>query len=445
MDAVILTGGKGRRLGKLTKNLPKPLIKIGSKALIEHQINLLKKCELNKIWILSGYLGEKIKDYAGDGSKWSVKIKHVIEAKPLGTAGALKQLDGKINRDFMVFSGDVMLDMDLNKLVKFHKSKTGNEATIVVHPNDHPFDSDLVAVDKDCKVTSFLLRRSKSQPKNLLFRNLANAGVFVFSPKIFEFIKKNEFSDLERDIFPKILTKRKEIYAYNTTEYIKDLGTLERFTIVRRDYINGKITKLNLKNKRKAIFLDRDGTILKQYGIHDVRLLKFRLYPSTAEAIKKINHAGFLVIVITNQPAIAKGFISETEVELIHKKLETELGNKGAIINGIYYCPHHPKIGFQGEVKKFKIKCSCRKPKTGLVKKAVLDFNIDLEKSLFIGDSTADAKCAQNAGIKFIGVKTGYGLQDNKYKISRNFALFKNLSETVNSAIKKTLCVFSLN
>src|SRR3990167_8400759 len=150
MDAVILAGGKGKRLGNLTNTLPKPLIKIGKKPLLEHQINLLKDYGFNKIWILSGYLGEKIKDCVGDGSKWSVKINNIIESKPLGTAGALKQLDGKINKDFMVFSGDVMLNMDLNKLVKFHKSKTGNEATIVVHPNDHPFDSDLVAVDKDC-------------------------------------------------------------------------------------------------------------------------------------------------------------------------------------------------------------------------------------------------------------------------------------------------------
>ena len=435
MDAVILAGGRGTRLKNLTNTLPKPLIKIGKKPLLEHQINLLKDYGFNKIWILSGYLGEKIKDYVGDGSKWSVKINNIIESKLLGTAGALKQLGGKINMDFMVFSGDVMLDMDLKTLVKFHKNKTGKIATIVIHPNDHPYDSDLVTVNKDYKVTSFLIRQSKSQPKNLLLRNLANAGIFVFSPKIFEVIKKNEFSDLERDIFPKILAKREGIYAYNTAEYIKDVGTLARLTIVRHDYNSSKIAKLNLKNKQKAIFLDRDGTILKQDGIHNVTLFKFKLYPFVVEAIKKINRSGFLAIVITNQPAIAKGFISEAEVEKNHKKLETELGKKGAIVNGIYYCPHHPEKGFEGELKKFKIKCSCRKPKTGLIKKAVRDFNIDLKKSFFIGDSTTDAKCAQNAGIKFIGVKTGYGLQDNKYKFSRNFVLFKNLSEAVNSAI----------
>lgn len=432
MDAVILAGGKGKRLGKLTKNLPKPLIKITNKPLIEHQLSLLKSYGYSKIWILSGYLGEKITDYVGNGRKWGLNIKHIIEAKPLGTAGALKQLDGKINKDFVVFSGDIMLDIDLKRLVKFHKSKTGSVATIVVHPNDHPFDSDLVDVDKNYKVTSFLIRRNKTQQKNLIFRNLANAGVFIFSSKIFIYIKSNEFSDLEKNILVKTLKKGEQIYAYNTQEYIKDMGTAKRLDIVRRDFKSGKIAKLNLKNKRKAIFLDRDGTILKQDSIHNVTLSKFKLYPFTAEAIKKINRVDFLAIVITNQPAIAKGIVSEAEVELIHRKLETELGKKGAIINGIYYCPHHPDKGFDGEVKKFKIRCSCRKPKIGLVKKAVSDFNIDLEKSFFIGDSTADAKCAQNARIKFIGVKTGYGLQDNKYKLKTSVKMYDNLLNAVN-------------
>lgn len=439
MDAVILAGGKGTRLRELYKNTPKPLIKIGSKPLVEHQVNLLKNYGFNKIWILSGYLGEKIKDYVGNGRKWGLNIKHIIESKPLGTAGALKQLDGKINKDFVVFSGDVMLDIDLKRLVKFHKSKTGSVATIVVHPNDHPFDSDLVDVNKNYKVTSFLIRRNKTQQKNLIFRNLANAGVFIFSPKIFENIRKNEFSDLERDIFPKILKKHEAIYAYNTAEYIKDVGALKRLTTVRHDYNSGKIAKLNLKNKRKAIFLDRDGTILRQDSIHNVTLSKFKLYPFTAEAIKKINRVGFLAIVITNQPAIAKGIVSEAEVELIHRKLETELGKNGAIVNGIYYCPHHPETGFRGEIKVLKIKCSCRKPKTELVKKAVRDFNIDLEKSFFIGDSTTDAKCAENAGVKFIGVKTGYSLKDNKYKISKKLILKKDLLEAVNLISRKNL------
>src|SRR3989344_6109367 len=141
MDAVILAGGKGKRLGNLTNTLPKPLIKIGKKPLLEHQINLLKDYGFNKIWILSGYLGEKIKDYVGNGNKWNLSINHIVETKPLGTGGALKQLEKRIKKDFLVFSGDVILEMNLKRLIKFHRSKTANTVTIVVHPNDHPFDS----------------------------------------------------------------------------------------------------------------------------------------------------------------------------------------------------------------------------------------------------------------------------------------------------------------
>ncbi len=430
MEAVILAGGKGSRLGKLTKNIPKPLIKIGNKPLIEHQINLLKQNGIKNIWILSGYFGDKIKDFAGDGNKWGVKINHVIEQKPLGTAGALKQLGGLIKKDFLVFSGDVMLDMDLKSFIKFHKSKGQKIATIVVHPNDHPFDSDLVDVDENRRVISFLIRKTKTQPENIFFRNLANAGVFILSQKIFIYINKNEFSDLEKDILLKILPRKEKIYAYNTPEYIKDIGTIKRLSKVRHDYSNGRIARLNLINKRKAIFLDRDGVINEEVE-QLKRLSSFNMYPFSVEAIKKINKSDYLAIIITNQPMIAKGFMSESDLGLIHKKLETELGKKGAIINGIYYCPHHPEVGFRGEIKSLKINCTCRKPKTGLIRKAVRDFHIDLKKSFFIGDSTVDAKCAKNANIRFIGVGTGYGLNDKRYNFS-NLNKVKNLLNAVN-------------
>lgn len=436
MHAVILAGGKGTRLGKLTIKNPKPLIKIGNKPLIEHQINLLAKNDIKNIWMLSGYLGDKIKNFAGDGSKWSVKIKHIIEQKSLGTAGSIKQLEGRLKKDFLVLSGDVMVNMDIKRLIKFHENKVRSIATIVVHSSDHPFDSDLVKVDENWRIISFLIRKDKTQPKNIFFRNLTNTGVFIFSPKIFTYIKKDTFRDLEINILPKVLVKKEDIYAYNTPEYIKDMGTIERLDKVRRDYKNRRIAKLNLKNKQRAIFLDRDGTINQLGSATDVGPSRFHLYPFSAKAIKKINHSGFLAIVITNQPAIAKGFIAASEVELIHRKLDTELGKKEAIINGIYYCPHHPEIGFEGEIKSLKINCSCRKPKIGLIEKAVKNFNIDLTKSYLVGDSTTDAKCAKNANIRFIGVKTGYGLNDRRYNYS-NLKIVKNLLYAVNFILRK--------
>lgn len=435
MKAVILAGGRGERLRPLTDKIPKPLIKIGNEPLLVQQILLLKRYGIKEIWVLSGYLGEKIKKHIGDGKKWHIKIHHLIEDELLGTAGAMKQLEGDIDGDFLVFSGDVILDIDLDRFIKFHRKHSRSDATIIVHPNDHPSDSDLVTIDRDNKVTKLFIRENKTQPDKLLFRNLVNAGVFILSPKIFKYIRKGERLDLEKDIFPRLIFANDKIYAYNTPEYIKDMGTLKRLKQVRSDYKSGKIHRFNKKNRRPAIFLDRDGVINDKSNEDVIKTGDFKLFPYSAGAIKKINQSDYLAIVITNQPAVARGQMTFGDLEMIHKKLETEIGRYGAKIDAIYFCPHHPEKGFEGEVKQLKINCNCRKPKAGLIKRAAFDFNIDLKASFYIGDSTVDAKCAKNAGVKFIGVETGYALSDGRYPISANVKIKNSLLEAVSSIL----------
>ena len=429
--AVIIAGGKGTRLAPLAKNIPKALIKIGKKPLIEHQIALLKRYEVKEIWILLGYLGDQIREYLQDGKKWNVNIYYHQEKKPLGTAGALKILQRKIKEDFLVLFGDIMLDFDMQRFINWHKEKKGKICSIIVHPNDHPFDSNLVELGRKGEVISLL--RKPHRP-GAIFRNLSIAGVYIFSPKIFQYIAKEKKSDIEKNILPLILKSKYKIYAYNTPEYFKDVGTPKRLREVNRASASGRIKRFNLRNKRKAIFLDRDGVINEE--IDQLSKIKyFKIYRFAAKAIKKINNSDYLTIIITNQPMIAKGFMTEADLNEIHKKLETELGFKGAKIDAIYYCPHHPERGFVGEVPELKVKCGCRKPSPGLVKKAVRDFNLDLSKSFFIGDSSIDAKTAENTRINFIGVKTGYACQDGRYQIKQSFPLYKNLLEAVNNII----------
>lgn len=198
-------------------------------------------------------------------------------------------------------------------------------------------------------------------------------------------------------------------------EYVKDMGTPERFYQVERDFINGIIKDKNLRNKQKAIFLDRDGTINHYVGFLR-RVNEFELAENSAEAIKKINSSGYLAIVITNQPVIARGETTYEELEEIHNKMETELGKFGAYLDGIYFCPHHPDQGYEGEVPELKINCDCRKPKPGMLLKAAKDFNIDLSKSFMIGDSDIDVQAGINAGCKSIKIVEG-GLLDAVNKI----------------------------
>lgn len=415
MKAAILTGGKGLRLGALTKATPKPLIKIGKKPVIAHQIGLLKRYGIKEVWLLSGYLGKQLENYLGDGKKWGIKIHHFQENKPLGTAGAIKALEKEIKKDFLVFSGDVMMDFDIRRFIRWHKKKKGI-ASFIVHPNNHPFDSDLVETDKEGRIISLLKRPHRP---GLTFHNLSIASGYIFSPEIFSFIPKGRKTDIEKDVLPKLLKLKKKIYAYNSPEYFKDMGTPERLKTLRQDYAIGKVKKLNLKNKRKAVFLDRDGVINKE--VDQLSKIKdFKMYSFAAEAIKKINNSEYLAIIATNQPMIAKGFISESDLDEMHKKLETELGRGGAKIDAIYICPHHPERGFAGERPELKIKCDCRKPELGLFFRAQKEFNLNLAKSYIIGDKTSDILAGKRTGCKTILVKTGYGGRDKLFSVKPN-------------------------
>ena len=428
VKAVILAGGKGERLGSLTRRIPKPMLKIGNLPLLEHQINLLKKYGIKEIAMITGYLSEVIESYFKDGKNFGVRISYFKEENPLGTAGGLKEIKNKLKNDFLLLYGDVMANLDINGLIKFHKKK-GGIASLALHPNDHPQDSDLAEINQDKRIASF---HAKPHPENKYFQNLVNAGLYALSPKIIKYIKRGAKADFGKDVFPKLVSEDK-IYGYVTAEYLKDMGTPLRLAEVRRDYKSGKIFRLNRENKRRAIFLDRDGTI--NDALRDVcRLKDFKLLPESAEAIKKINGSEFLAIVITNQPAIAKGLCAIDDIEKIHKKMGWLLGKAGAKLDAIYYCPHHPDRGFTGENLSYKIKCDCRKPEIGMIIRAKNDFNINLKESYFVGDSWRDILCGKKAGITTLGVKTGKGCRDGNAKPDY---FFKNLNQAVNFIIKK--------
>lgn len=396
MQLVILAGGKGTRLG--LKDIPKPMVLINGIPLLEHQILLAKKYGINEIFILSGYKAEVISKYFSNGEKYGIKIHHTVEDYPLGTAGALKSIEDKLEERFLVFYGDIFMDFDINCFINFDK-KYNSTGTILVHPNDHPYDSDLIEV-QDNKV-----KKIHTKPHNSLnyYSNLVNAAVYIFSSKIMQYIKADRASDIAKDILPELLRNNEIIIAYNSAEYIKDIGTPSRLEEVTNDIKSLKTEKMNKSKKRPCIFLDRDGVINKDMGNHPV-CSKFILLPNTAKAVRLINESGYLAIVVTNQPMIAKGFVSKEEVENTNKKMETLLGEERAYLNAIYYCPHHPDKGYKGEIPELKTECDCRKPKTGMLQKAANEFNIDIENSWIIGDSRRDILAGKNFGCKTISI-----------------------------------------
>ena len=402
VKALILAGGKGTRLAELTKNLiPKPMVVMNGKPILERAVMQLKRYGVTDIFMSVGFLNEKIRDHFGNGEKFGVKIEYIVENEPLGSGGALFFVKDKIKSDLIVCPGDVIFDVNFNKLVEYHRQKNAL-ITLFSHPNIHPYDSDLIMTDNEMRVTEI---NKKNSERNFFYKNLVNAGIFVLSPETLSFFKELKAVNMEHDFVASFIESGR-VFAYKSSEYVKDVGTMDRFSAAEKDLNSGVVAAKNSENKQKAIFLDRDGTINKYKGfITDINDLE--LLPGVPDAIKKINASGYLAIIVSNQPVIARGECTFDEVNAMFDKIETLLGKSGAYIDGIYYCPHHPHSGYDGEVKELKIKCDCRKPEIGMLKKAEKDFNLDLKKCIMIGDGELDVKTGKNAGIPTVLVKTG--------------------------------------
>ena len=426
MKAVITAGGRGTRLSSITGNIPKPMILICGKPILEYQINCLRENGIVDIYIIVGYLGDAIKDYFKNGSSFGVKIQYIEENEPLGSAGSLFYLKELIDSDFIFLFGDLMLDIDFHRMARFHKQHNAS-ITLLSHPNSHPFDSDLIVINDENLVISI---DSKHNIRNYYYHNLVNSGVYIVSPIIlktyFLTLKKVDF---EKDVV-NLEIKNKTVYSYHSTEYVKDAGTPERYYSVCGDVKKGIVRTKNLRYPQKCVFFDRDGTINKHIGFAN-NIDEICLENEVTTGLKLVNDSEFITIIITNQPVIARGELSFEGLKEINNKIETLLGKEGVYFDDLFYCPHHPDKGFEGEVPELKIACNCRKPKTGLIDRAVQLYNIDLSKSYFVGDSTTDIKTGINAGIKTVLVKTGEKGLDNKFLVKADYTI-NNLSELKN-------------
>ncbi len=393
MKVVIMAGGMGTRVMSLNTQVPKPMIEICGKPVLLYQIECLKKQGYTDIIVVIGHLGHMIEEFLGDGSKWGVNITYIKEERPLGTAGALYYLKEDIEDDFLLLNGDIIFDVDIERFRNVHKQNS-TLATILTHPNNHPYDSGIIVTGDDNRVIRWLTKEEKRG----WHKNRVNAGMHMISPELLKVFACPEEKDLDRDILKPLIVEGK-LHVYDSPEYIKDMGTPERYYEVVKDVEAGLPARRNLRNKQRAIFLDRDGTINKYVGF--IRNIDdFVLVEGVSDAIKRINRSGYLCIVITNQPVIARGELTIDELEEIHNKMETLLGCNGVYVDDIFYCPHHPDRGFEGERIEYKIDCACRKPKPGMILQAAEKYNIDLANSWMIGDSENDVLAGINAGCK---------------------------------------------
>lgn len=365
MQAVIIAGGKGTRLKELSGNLPKPLVDIGGKPLLEHQILLAKTNGIAEILLLTGFGAEAIEEYCQDGRPWGVAITYHRESQPLGTAGAVLDAFHRLQRDFVVFYADTMLNVDLRRMCAFHQQSPG--VTLFLHPNDHPQDSDLIEIDDANRVIGL---HPYPHPPGEHFRNLVNAGLYVARKDCLEpWANRRETLtypfDFGKHLFPEMIAQSAgSLRGYVSREYIKDAGTPKRVYRVREDFLSGRIQAARWDCRKPAVFLGREGVSGGAAG-------ESNLLPGAAEAVRTVNELGRLAVVVADRPTSDRN------------KVESLLGHSGAFVDGIYSGDQNPFT------------------------KAAADLNIDFGESWLIAASASEIEAARSFGIRSILIQNG--------------------------------------
>lgn len=418
-EVAILAGGMGTRLKARTGHLPKPMAPILGRPVLEYQIALCRSHGFRRIALLVHYESDVIRAHFGDGSAFGVEIQYSVETEPRGTAGALRDALPLLDERFLVLYGDTFADVDLRALWLRH-AEARAAGTLLLHPNDHPHDSDLIQIDAEGRVVAV---HPYPHPEQGVYRNLVNAALYVLERAQLEtVIPATGRHDLAKHTFPAMLAAQQSLHAHVTPEYIKDMGTPERLDKVERDLTFGLPEKLSVRQARTAVFLDRDGTLNVEVN-HLRDPAQLVLLPGAADAVRALNRAGVLAVGITNQPVVARGDVTWEGLERIHAAMDHQLGAHKAYLDRLYVCPHHPDKGFAREVPELKTDCNCRKPRTGLIDRAVRELAIDRRASWMVGDTTSDIEAGRRAGVRTVLVRTGHAGRDGKYAATPDYVM----------------------
>ncbi|MDC3062274.1 HAD-IIIA family hydrolase [Candidatus Pelagibacter sp.] len=375
-DLVILVGGRGSRIGKITIKTPKPLIKINKKPFLDQLIANKLKYEFKRIFLLCSFKKDLFFKKYHNKKIHKSKIVCIDEGSGKDTAGALYLLRNTLKKKFVLINGDTFFDIDMNELFKQNlKKKIACIALTKINNKQEKI-----------KIKNLNLNKKKEVYFSKSKTNIINGGIYLFDRRIFKFIK-NRPQSLENDIFRKLIKKNQVKGILSKRNFI-DIGSYKKLDFLKKNpsYI-----------QNKAFFLDRDGVINKENG-YVLKYSQFFFLSGVKEAIRYINNKNYLVIILTNQSAVGQGFLTELKLNKIHQKMMKELfNNTRSKINDIYFAPYFKKSKYQ----KYRKNSGDRKPNIGMFKKALEKWNIDIKKSFFIGDKKTDYLASKKAHIKF--------------------------------------------
>ena len=382
-QAVIFAGGYGKRLAPFTDTNPKPMYPIEGKPYVEHLILQIKSFGISEVVMLLGYLPEKIMDYLGDGSRYQMTFHYVVTDVECETEKRILAAKDIIRENFLMMYCDNYCPIDYERLVDDYFT---NDALIQItaYANRDGYTKNNLKIAESGQVINYDKKRLSEGLQGV------DIGYAIINKSVLD-LTDDENNNFEAIVYPQVVSQGR-MYATVTEHRYYSIGSFERI----------ELTKAFFKNQ-KFVFLDRDGTlnVRPPKACYVEKPEDFIWLDGAREAVKKLNDNDYLVILISNQPGIARGNLTEETLEDIHEKMSRDLADAGAHIDAIYYCPHNWDDG-----------CFCRKPKPGMLYMAQRDYSLNLTKGFLIGDDERDIEAGESARVKSILVNDEYTVLD---------------------------------
>jgi len=409
-QAVVLCGGAGSRLREAVGDLPKVLAPIAGRPLLAHVLDELSRAGTREVLLLAGHAGEQVVRAARELAPAGMRVETSIEPTPRGTAGALHAFADRLAARFLLLFGDVYTRVDWRRFAEYADEREGL-ATLLVHRTTHPEDSDVLALDDEGRVTAWAGRGAARRSSGLVAQSaLGNAAVAALHRDLLHFVPRGRASDLYAEVLPALVDARSPIHGYPSSEYVRDFGTPRRLEEVDADVRTGRA-----RRRADLALLDRDGVLTEEGGGAVVRPDQLRLLPGAAAAVRTLNEAGIRTALVTNQAVVARGLCSLQDLEAIHARLASLLAEEGGHLDLVLACPHHPETQHAEGVPELRGPCECRKPRTGMVERALAELDVPPGRAVVVGDASVDVQLARNASLASIALATGRGARDGAF------------------------------
>lgn len=396
VHAFLLAAGRGTRLRPLTDWTPKCLVTVAGRPLLAYWLDLLEEAGISAATINTHHLASRVRSFLARARSWSsVRVTEAFEEQLLGSAGTLAAHpnfadDGS---DVILVCADNFSNVDLRQMLEFHRSH-GDPVTMLLYRTPTPKSCGIAELDDEQRIISFV-----EKPANPV-SNLANGAVYIVRSDAYREMAAMGGHDLGFDVLPRFVGRMR---GWCPEAYHRDVGTPEALAEARAVASELLVAGRSVRIRRRpAVFLDRDGTILRHepYLSHPSRV---RLLPGAAEAMARLQQAGYALIVVTNQSAVGRGWMTEDDLSAVHEEMRSQLAGYGVDLDGVYHCPLAPQTGDRQTVEH-----PDRKPGPGMLLRAGRDLELDLSASWMIGDMLSDVLAGRNAGCRGnILVQTG--------------------------------------